>query len=163
VIRYPFPLDAEYTIKVLLRRQEYDYLIGMGEPHQLDIRLDGSLLKRFTVGGEAKGPTTPENFAGNTQRGHEYEAYMHSAAAAAEEPCAKKILTTLATRAYRRPLTEADVQTLLSFYRSGRTDRSFDTGIQQGIERMLAAPSFLFRIEREPASLAAGSAYRLND
>jgi mono/diheme cytochrome c family protein len=66
MIRYYFPLDAEYTIKVLLRRQEYDYIIGMGEPHQLDFRLDGVRLKRFTVGGEAQGMTNPENFAGNT-------------------------------------------------------------------------------------------------
>ena len=55
LIRYHFPLDAEYTIKVLLRRQYYDYIVGMGEPHQIDIRLDGVRLKRFTVGGEAKG------------------------------------------------------------------------------------------------------------
>jgi len=51
VIKYYFPLDAEYTVKVLLRRQEYDYIIGMGEPHQIDFRLDGTLLKRFAVGG----------------------------------------------------------------------------------------------------------------
>ncbi|HJZ75258.1 MAG TPA: DUF1587 domain-containing protein, partial [Vicinamibacterales bacterium] len=53
LIRYYFPVDAEYTIKVLLRRQEYDYILGMGERHQLDVRLDGALLKRFSVGGEA--------------------------------------------------------------------------------------------------------------
>jgi hypothetical protein len=79
LIRYLFPLDAEYTIKVLLRRQEYDYIIGMGEPHQLDVRLDGVRLKRFTVGGGAKGMTTPENFAGNTQGDPEFEEYMHTA------------------------------------------------------------------------------------
>ena len=79
LIRYYFPLDAEYTIKVLLRRQEYDYIIGMGEPHQLDFRLDGVRVKRFTVGGEAKGMTTPENFAGNTQGDPEFEEYMHTA------------------------------------------------------------------------------------
>src|SRR5712671_3277084 len=79
LIRYYFPLDAEYTIKVLLRRQEYDYIIGLGEPHQLDFRLDGVRLKRFTVGGEAKGMTTPENFAGNTQGDPEFEEYMHTA------------------------------------------------------------------------------------
>jgi hypothetical protein len=67
-----------------LRRQEYDYLIGMGEPHQLDIRLDGALLKSFTVGGEAKGMTMPENFAGNTQGSPEFEGYMHTADAALE-------------------------------------------------------------------------------
>ena len=79
LIRYYFPLDAEYSIKVLLRRQEYDYIIGMGEPHQLDFRLDGVRLKRFTVGGEAKGMTNPENFAGNTQGDPEFEEYMHTA------------------------------------------------------------------------------------
>src|SRR6185295_12252589 len=46
LVRYYFPVDAEYTIKVLLRQQEYDYIIGMGEPHELDVRLDGVRLKR---------------------------------------------------------------------------------------------------------------------
>ena len=55
LIRYYFPLDGEYSIKALLRRQEYDYIIGMGEPHELDFRLDGVLLKRFSIGGEAQG------------------------------------------------------------------------------------------------------------
>src|SRR4029077_13355075 len=65
--------------------------------------------------------------------------------------------------AYRRPATESDIQTLLGFYREGRAEDSFDAGIQRGLERILAAPSFLFRIEREPAGMAAGSAYRLGD
>src|SRR5205823_9776616 len=80
-----------------------------------------------------------------------------------EEPCARKILSALAARAYRRPATESDVETLLGFYKAGRSDGSFDAGIQRGIERILAAPSFLFRVEREPAGLAAGAAYRLGD
>src|SRR5436190_17559725 len=84
LVRYYFPVDAEYVIKVLLRRQEYDYIVGMGEPHQLDIRLDGMRLKRFTVGGEAKGMTAPENFAGNTQGDPEFEEYMHTADAGLE-------------------------------------------------------------------------------
>ena len=81
-----------------------------------------------------------------------------------EEPCARKILSTLATRAYRRPVTEDDLQTLLDVL-PGRAVRKtdFDAGIQRGLERILAAPSFLFRIEREPATLPAGSAYRLSD
>jgi hypothetical protein len=256
LIRYNFPVDAEYSIKVLLRRQEYDYIIGMGERHQLDFRLDGVRLKRFAVGGEAKGMTTPENFAGNTQGDPEFEEYMHTADAhlelrtavtagpheigvsfvrrfwepegvlqppqtgfgrttneyyhgnpavelmliggpygssaagdspsrrkvficrpkdaASEEPCARTILSTLATRAYRRPVSDTDMATLIGFYRAGRTLRlgtprsgqaesGFDAGIQRGLERILAAPSFLFRIEREPAGVAAGSAYRVSD
>src|SRR5438477_5346133 len=90
LVRYYFPLDAEYTIKVLLRRQEYDYIIGMGERHQLDFRLDGVLLKRFTVGGEARGMTNPENFAGNTQGDPEFEEYMHTADAHLEVRVAVK-------------------------------------------------------------------------
>src|SRR2546428_6924716 len=84
VIRYQFPLDAEYTVKVLLRRQLYAYIIGLGEPHQLDIRLDGVLLKRFTVGGEAQGMTMPLTFAGNTQGDPGFELYMHNADAGLE-------------------------------------------------------------------------------
>jgi mono/diheme cytochrome c family protein len=245
-IHYLFPADGKYNIKVLLRRQEYDYLIGMGEPHQIDIRLDGVRLKRFSVGGEGKGMTAPENYAGNTQGGPEWEVYMHTADAglevkdvpvkagehevgvsfirrvwepegilqppqagfgrttneyyhgnpavelvliagpyntntasnspsrrkvfvctpkdrAGEEPCAKTILSTLATRAYRRPATDDELQTLLEFYRDGRKNQTFDAGIQRGIERILAAPSFLFRIEGQPSGLAAGTVYRLSD
>ena len=55
-VRYDFPVDGEYLIKVRLRRQYQDYIMGMGWPQQLDVRLDGKLLKRFTVGGRAPGP-----------------------------------------------------------------------------------------------------------
>jgi mono/diheme cytochrome c family protein len=245
LVRYYFPLDAEYLIKVLLRRQEYDYIVGIGEPHELDIRVDGVRVQRFRVGGEGKGMTAPENFAGNTQGAPEWEEYMHNAdahlevrvpvkaglhevgasfvrrlweaegvlqppqtgfgrttneyyhgnpavevlsiggpynAAAAgesearrrvflcrpknsadETACAHRILSTLASRAYRRPATDGDVQTLLEFYAAGRAEGDFDAAIQRAIERMLAAPSFLFRIEREPAGLSVGAVYRLGD
>ena len=85
------------------------------------------------------------------------------ATAASEERCATKILSTLAKRAYRRPVTDQEVQTLLDFYKEGRTGGTFDAGIQRGLERILAAPSFLFRIEREPANALSGSAYPLSD
>ena len=245
LIRHNFPLDGEYTIKVLLRRQFYDYIMGMGEQHQIDIRLDGLRLKRFSVGGEAKGMTMPESFAGNTQGSPEFEVYMHTADAGlevripvkagrhevgvsfvkrlwepegvlqprqigfarttnenyhgnpavefvmiggpygptssgdspsrkrifvcapktpdAEEPCARKILSILAARAYRRPVTDEDVNTLLGFYRAGRAEKDFDTGIESGLERILAAPSFLFRVESAPANAKPSAAYKLSD
>jgi Protein of unknown function (DUF1587)/Planctomycete cytochrome C len=78
-LRYQFPLDGEYSIKVVLKRQLYLYLMGMGEPHQIDVRLDGALVKRFTIGGEGKGRTAPESFAGNTQGEPDWEVYMHTA------------------------------------------------------------------------------------
>ena len=245
LIRHLFPMDGEYTIKVLLRRQYYDYIVGLGEPHQIDIRLDGVRLKRFTLGGEDKGLTMPEGFAGNTQGSPEFEVYMHTAdrglnvrvpvkagehevgvsfvkrlwepegvlqppqigfarttneyyhgnpavefvmiggpygavshgdspsrrkifvcipgPPAMEEPCARKILSSLATRAYRRPVSAEDVNELLEFYRAGRAEKDFDTGIQRGLERILAAPSFLFRVEAVPANASAGLVYRLSD
>ena len=65
--RHQFPASGDYTITVTLRRQLYRYIIGLGEPHQIDLRVDGALMKRFTVGGEGKGMTAPESYIGNTQ------------------------------------------------------------------------------------------------
>jgi mono/diheme cytochrome c family protein len=244
-IPYHFPLDGDYRIKVVLRRQLYLYLIGMGEPHQIDLRLDGTLLKRFTIGGEGQGTTAPESFAGNTQGDPQWEVYMHTAdegltvripitagthrigvsfvrrhwepegvlqppqrgfarttnelyfgnpsvdnvsiagpltvrpttdsparrkvficrpsGAASEEPCARRILSTLARRAYRGPVSDSDLGTLLTFYRAGRAEDGFEAGIQQGLRRILASPRFVFRIEREPSASAPGQPYRVSD
>ena len=86
------------------------------------------------------------------------------ASAADELPCVKKILTTFATRAYRRPLaaTGTDIDTLLEFYRAGR-QKTFEFGVERAVARVLVDPQFLFRFEREPAQVAAGGAYRLSD
>jgi len=79
-IHYDFPVDGEYLIKVRLQRQYQDYLKGMGWPQQLDIRLDGKLLKRFTVGGAGKGRPAAESYAGDGEPGFagdpEWETYM---------------------------------------------------------------------------------------
>ena len=240
-VRYHFPVDGTYTIKVVLKRQLYLYLIGMGEAHQIDLRVDGALLKRFTIGGEGRGMTAPESFAGNTQGDPAWEVYMHTADAglevrvpvnagtrdvsvsflrqhiepegvlqppqrgfarttnelyfgeptvdslliggpyqpavapntpsrrkifvcrpatqASEEGCARRILATLARRAYRRPPTGAEVATLVEFYRGGRTDGDFDLGIERGLRRILSSPSFLFRIEHDPFDAAPGKSF----
>ena len=81
----------------------------------------------------------------------------------AEEQCARQILSRLARRAYRRPATEAELRPLLAFYEEGRQEGSFDRGIQRGLERILASPLFIFRVEQDPASLAPGTAHRLSD
>jgi hypothetical protein len=81
-----------------------------------------------------------------------------------EDPmCARRILTTLARRAYRRPVTEKDARTLLDFYQAGRRHGSFEAGIQAGIERILVAPDFLFRFEPDPTSVPPATVYRLSD
>ena len=81
----------------------------------------------------------------------------------AESTCAQQILSTLARRAYRRPVTDDDVRTLLKFYRVGRRQRDFETGIQSAVERILVDPEFLFRIEREPANAVPSAAFYLSD
>jgi len=80
VIHYDFPVDGEYLIKVRLQRQYQDYLKGMGWPQHVDIRLDGKLLKRFTVGGAGKGRPAATSYAGDGEPGFagdpEWETYM---------------------------------------------------------------------------------------
>ena len=69
--------------------------------------------------------------------------------ASREEACATKIVSTLAERAYRRPVTKADTTRLLTFYRAGRAKGSFETGIQMALRRILASPTFVFRVEAD--------------
>jgi cytochrome c553 len=87
------------------------------------------------------------------------------ATAAEEHACATNILSTLATRAYRRPVTNsgAEMKTLLEFYVAGRKEGTFESGLQRAVSRVLVDPQFLFRFEREPANVAPGAAFRLSD
>jgi hypothetical protein len=80
-----------------------------------------------------------------------------------DDACARKILAALARRAYREPLTGSDLDTLLTFYAEGRRDGGFEGGIQLAIERILASPKFLFRIERDPLDAKAGQSYPIGD
>jgi mono/diheme cytochrome c family protein len=80
-----------------------------------------------------------------------------------EERCARTILTALARRAYRRPATDADIQTLQTFYERGRRGGSFDAGIEAALQRILIGPDFLFRLELDPAGTAPGTPYRISD
>jgi mono/diheme cytochrome c family protein len=88
-IRQDFPVDGEYVIKVRLRRQYQDYVMGIGWPQQFDVRLDGALVKRFTVGGEAKGRPAAASYAGDGEPGFagdpEWEKYMQDGADAGLE------------------------------------------------------------------------------
>ena len=81
-----------------------------------------------------------------------------------EEPCARKIITGLARRAYRGDLTDRDTQRLMEFYRAGRKSGSFDKGIQMALQRILASPKFVFHIESEPAATTVKDGiYRIGD
>ena len=225
----------------------------MGWPQQLDVRLDGKLVKRFAVGGGAQGRPAAASWAGAGQPGFagdpEWEEYMqvsgdarleirmpveagprvvgvsfvrelwepeglpqplqrgrvltndqiymgyaavgsveiggpyqifgpsedtpshraifvcHPERAAEEKACATQILSMVARRAYRRPVTTEDLQSLLEFFDAGRQDGgNFDAGIQFALERILVDPDFLLRVHRDPAPMAQGpAAYRLSD
>ncbi len=81
-----------------------------------------------------------------------------------EVSCAKKILAGLARRAYRRPITDRDTERLLTFYQKGKNEGgTFDSGIEAGIQVILASPQFVFRFEPDPANIAEGQSYKVSD
>jgi Protein of unknown function (DUF1592)/Protein of unknown function (DUF1588)/Protein of unknown function (DUF1587)/Protein of unknown function (DUF1595)/Protein of unknown function (DUF1585) len=82
---------------------------------------------------------------------------------AEEDACARRIVQNLAARAFRRPATAVDVDSLMTFYRLGRREKDFELGIETALARVLASPQFIYRIEEEPASVAVGQTYRISD
>jgi mono/diheme cytochrome c family protein len=86
---------------------------------------------------------------------------------ASEDGCARQILSSLARVAYRRPADKMTVDTLMDFYRRGRTgvtgSHAFDRGIESALQLILASPEFLMRFEADPPNLAPNTAYRLSD
>ena len=87
----------------------------------------------------------------------------HPETRADELPCADDILSTLAHRAYRGPVSEKDLGTLLDFYRQGREKGTFESGIRTALRVVLTSPQFLFRSERDPEGLASGALYPVDD
>jgi mono/diheme cytochrome c family protein len=81
----------------------------------------------------------------------------------AERPCATTMISKLARRAYRRPVTDSDMSGLLRFYDEGRQSGGFDAGIEMALRAMLASPKFLFRAERDPAGSTPGSVHAVSD
>ncbi len=80
-----------------------------------------------------------------------------------ETACARRIIASLATRAFRRPASAEDVNGLMAFYQDGRKEGAFDDGIEMALARVLASPKFIYRIEAEPQNVKPGAAYRISD
>lgn len=80
-----------------------------------------------------------------------------------EAPCAREILSALARRAFRRPATVDDLESLMVFYEEGRNGGTFNDGIEFALRRLLASPQFLIRAEVEPEDVAPGEPYRITD
>ncbi|MET0292216.1 MAG: DUF1592 domain-containing protein [Steroidobacteraceae bacterium] len=131
-------------------RSSVDTFESIGRPH----------LEMATI----KGPFNPSGPGNTVSRTKVLTCLPAPGSAKSEEmACARKILGGLATRAFRRPLTDADMAPLLEFYERGRAKGSFETGIQMGLRRILASPTFVFRPEADPDDLAPGAVHRVSD
>ncbi|MGI8991994.1 MAG: DUF1592 domain-containing protein [Bryobacteraceae bacterium] len=145
------------------------------ETAKMDLRLDGARLELYDVPYTGAAPRfTSVTIAGpydikdpGDTPSRRKIFVCHPATAREEDPCARKILSNLGRRAYRRPFTAADLKPLLAFYQTGRREGAFDNGIEVALRAMLVSPDFLFRIERDPAhdpaTAAPGSVFRIND
>jgi mono/diheme cytochrome c family protein len=119
-----------------------------------------------TAGVNSLGINGPLNPTGPGDTPSRRRIFVCAPKAAAEEvACARKILSSLATRAMRRPVSEKDpsVDMLLGFYQSGHALRGFDAGIQYALARILVDPQFIYRFEKVPDGLRAGAVYRVTD
>jgi mono/diheme cytochrome c family protein len=138
-------------------------------PWPVDLRVDGARVKRFDVPGGI--PEISKLIVGGpyraTGRGDTPSRrkifVCHPAHGAEETQCARTIVTELARRAFRRPVTGADIQPLYAFYEKVRTDGDFESGIQNAIQALLVSPEFLFRIEQDPPVAQASTTQRISD
>ncbi len=80
-----------------------------------------------------------------------------------EDGCAKRIISTLARRAWRKQVSESEIQVPFKFYEDAKKDGGFDAGIEMALRAILISPHFIFRIEQDPSNVPSGTAYRLND
>ena len=109
------------------------------------------------------GPYAPEGAGDTPSRKRLFICRPTGGDHAQEEKCASMILSPVMRRAYRRPITKTDVDRSLAFYRKGRAQADFDTGIQMALEAVLINPEFLLRVESDPKNVPPGGVYRISD
>jgi hypothetical protein len=246
-VRHIFPLDGEYTIKLRMQRNTIgDTIRGLDDEHEIQVRIDHALVRRFRIGGQYKGydpgfvnsapeddvegqklhtyrltaddalelrvpveagqrligvaftdiapavdegvplrPSSPKRWTfledagfpgiervvisgpytkdGASETPSRRQIFICRPRAARDaEPCARRILSRLAKRAYRRPLQEADVDELMRLYRRG-SENGFEAGVGLALETLLWSPAFLVRLEEDPAGAPPGSAQPVSD
>ena len=127
-------------------------------PYPAGVNIPETRLGAYLRSVEIAGPFNATGAADSASR-----KQILTCAPSAGEACAKTILSRLARRAYRRPVTEAEIEPLLAFYREGQKERGFDAGIERALRRLLVSPEFLFRVERDRAGAAAGTVYKISD
>ena len=144
------PVQLQDVWEPARRDSQEVHMIG-GFPRLRTVSIDGP----YNVRGIGEGPSRERLFV------------CHPAAKSSsldETACASKILSNLARHAFRRPVTAADVEAPMSFYRQARTKGgNFDDGIRAGVARVLSSPYFLYRIEKDPAGIRAGAAHPVSD
>ncbi|MEQ1869359.1 MAG: DUF1592 domain-containing protein [Vicinamibacterales bacterium] len=165
------PLSLRLPVKAGPHLLGISFVSDLGHRLPIDTRPQRPSIKSFffqqypkdpqILGVQIVGPFTPGGAADTPSRRR--ILVCQPATPAEEEPCARKVLTTLVRRAYRGTETDADVQKLMASYKSGRSTGNFDTGIEWALETLLVQPGFLFRVERDPAGARPGVPYRLTD
>ena len=141
------PFQVQDVWEPSRRDSQEIHMVG-GMPKLRSVSIDGP----YNVYGLSEGPSRRRLFV------------CHPGAGADESSCAEKILTNLVRGAYRRPVTPADVEAPMSFYkRSRQSGGNFDDGIRAGVARVLSSPNFLYRIEKDPAVAPAGVAHPVSD
>jgi hypothetical protein len=108
--------------------------------------------------------TGPLHVSGISDTPSRHKIFVCRPLSAAEEiPCARKILTSLATQAYRHTAGSEDVEPLMQFFGDKANGKDFEAGIRAAVQAMLVSPSFLFRLEEMPAGTRPGQNYRITD
>lgn len=151
------------------------------ETLQLNVQVDGVRVKTIPVPSYQMGPRFSQNNFPRDVLQMEVEGPFdvvspvadtpsrrtvfscRPSASLSEEACARKIVSDLARRAYRRPVTEADVAPLMKVYRAVREDNDFEHGVAGAVQAILVSPQFLFLQEKDPVGAAPGSVRRLTD
>jgi mono/diheme cytochrome c family protein len=224
-IRYYFPVDGTYIVKIFFDRTYDGRVRGLSEPHPLEVRLDGARVQEITVGGPettgrgarnvsidgtevrfaaTAGPkvvavsfvkkaarpegmrrpfyaVTSYEYAGDvtlppgiasvelrgpydvTGPGDSPSRQRIFSCTESTDQCARQILSTTARRAFRRPVTDRDIDPLMNFYRAGAGDGGLTGGVEAALRRILVSPDFLFRTEQDPPGAKPGRAYAVSD
>lgn len=201
LVKYTFPLDAEYAFKIRARSAGLGVGAGGGAV-PLEITLDGARINpgksatdfrlKIPAGPHTIGVAMPQHSSAGVD--DIYSAYADNAGVTSvaitgptnpsgpgdtpsrrkifvcrpassedETACAKRILASLAEKAFRRPVRDTDLETLLGFYQEARNAGGFEHGIEGALARILMDPWFIFRIEHEPAGTAPGGVYAVSD
>ena len=148
----PHAIAATFIARTFAESDEllYSFRPGVGEDR----------IPRITSI-EIVGPFSPAGVGETPSRARVFVCRPSNASQ--EDACASRILSTLARRAFRRPLTEQDLKAPLAFYAKGRASGGFENGIREALPSILASPKFLYRAERTPASASGGAARRITD